>query len=230
MASGEDRAEDGRATRWAGHRERRRAELVTAALAAIGEHGPGVSTELIAQRAGIPRPRLYRIFTDADDLHDAIAHRVADSLMDQLTPTLTRPSGTPNEIITRIVDVFVTWMTDNVSLYHYLVLRATAPGEPVIVDVRSRISRLLADLLRGYLIVLGLDPSGSDPLSWGLVGMVESTTERWLVAPGTLGRDGLVDQLSIWIWGLLDHMLRASGVILAPDVPLPPFPEPEHTA
>lgn len=228
MADDGGRAGDGRATRWVGHRDRRRAEIVTAALAAIAEHGPAVSTEQIARQAGLPRPRLYRHFADASDLHEAIALRVADSLMAELTPALTRPSGTPHGIIGRVVDTFVTWMTDNVLLYRYIVSRARfsdGAGDPVIVDVRARISRMLADLLGGYLGVLGLDPRSADPLSYGLVGMVESATERWLVAPGSLTRHGLVSQLSIWIWGLLDHMLRAAGVQLDPNLPLPPLPD-----
>ncbi|ANZ35910.1 hypothetical protein BBK82_07250 [Lentzea guizhouensis] len=49
---------DGRAARWAGQREMRRAEVAAAALDAIAEHGPQVSTEQIAERAGIARHTL----------------------------------------------------------------------------------------------------------------------------------------------------------------------------
>jgi AcrR family transcriptional regulator len=216
---------DGRATRWAGHRDRRRAEIVSAALAAIDEHGPGVSTEQIAERAGIPRPRLYRHFADADDLHDAIAQRAAASLMTELTPALSAPTGTPRDIITLVVRTFVTWMTDNASLYRYVVLRTSGAGggEQVIADVRSTVSGMLGDLLARYLVLFTLDPRAADPLAFGLVGMVESATERWLAAPGQLSRDALVAQVSFWVWGVLDTMLRVVGVVIDPDVPLPPL-------
>jgi AcrR family transcriptional regulator len=218
-------AVDGRATRWAGHRARRRAEIVAAALVAVKEHGPDVSTEQIAERAGIPRPRLYRHFTDAEDLHDAVAQCAADLLIAEIAPTLTGLVGTPRGIIVRIVDTFVTWMTENVSLYHYVVNRATGGrtgGNRVVADARTTVSGMLRDFLERYCALLGIDPVTVDPLAFGLVGMVESATQRWLVAPGVLGREALVDQVSIWIWGLLDHILRSIGVVVDPDEPLPP--------
>ncbi|GAA0635528.1 hypothetical protein GCM10010174_66490 [Kutzneria viridogrisea] len=55
----------------------------------------------------------------------------------------------------------------------------------------------------------------------GLIGA--GPGQRWLVAPGPLGRDELVAQLSMWIWGLLDLMCRAAGVVIDPDEPLPPL-------
>lgn len=218
---------DGRVARWAGQRAKRRAEIVTAALAAIGEHGPGVSTEQIAARAGIARPLLYRHFTGAEDLYTAVAGRAGELIVAELVPVLTRPSGTARAMITRVVHTFVVWMTDNVSLYRYVLLRAVdvqSGRSPLIADVRTAISAMLRDLLAGYLTAFELDIQVADPLAFGLVGMVESTTDRWLVAPGGLGRDDLVAQLATWIWGLLDNALRMVGVVLDPDEPLPPLP------
>lgn len=218
---------DGRAARWAGQRAKRRAEIVAAALAVIGTHGSDVSTEQIARRAGIARPQLYRHFADAEDLYDAIATRAAELLVAEMAPVLTRPYGTARAVITRIVGTFVTWMTEHVALYDYVVARsvhAPAGGSELIADVRTAISALLRDLLTGYLVVLRLDTGIADPLAHGLVGMVESTTRRWLTVPAALSRDDLVAQLTMWVWGLLDNMLRLAGVVLDPDQPLPELP------
>lgn len=218
---------DGRAARWAGQRAKRRAEIVAAALAEIGERGSDVSTEQIARRAGIARPRLYRHFADAEDLYDAIGSRAAELLIAEMAPVMTRPSGTPRAIITRIVATFVVWMTENTSIYYYVVSRSVHVGpddSELIADVRDAISDMLRDLLAGYLRILGLATGIADPLAHGLVGMVESTTQRWLVVPGALRRDDLVAQLATWVWGLLDNMLRSAGVVLDPDLPLPELP------
>lgn len=219
---------DGRVARWAGHRAKRRAEIVAAALGAIREHGPGVSTEQIAAHAGIARPLLYRHFTDADDLYGAVAQRAGDLIVAEMVPVLTRPGGTARAMITRVVRTFVVWMTDNVSLYRYVLLRAVdvqSGRSPLIADVRTAISAMLRDLLAGYLTAFELDIQVADPLAFGLVGMVESTTDRWLAAPGQLGIDDLVAQLASWIWALLDGVLRMVGVVLDPDQPLPPLPD-----
>lgn len=227
-SNGQADAVDGRAARWAGQRDKRRAEIVEAAVRAISEYGPDVSTGQIATTAGIARPALYRHFTDAHDLHGAVARQVATVFIAELTPTLTEPTGTAHDTITRAVHRFVCWMTDNTSLYRYVVSRSAerhSGRPPVIADVRSAISTLLRDLLAGYLTVFERDPQAADPLAFGLVGMVESATARWLEAPGPFGRDELIGHLSTWIWGLLDAVLRGEGVTLDPDRPLPALPD-----
>ena len=228
MADGDaGRPVDGRAARWAGQRAKRRAEIVAAALAEIEEHGTGVVTERIAARAGIARPRLYRHFADAEDLYEAIAQGAADLLIGAMTPVLTNPTGTGMEMITRAVRTFVVWLSDHVSLYRYVILRSVSqrsPGESLISDVRTAIGTMLRDVFAGYLRLFDCDPSVADSLAFAVVGMVESTTARWLAERGPMSRDELVEQLSVWVWALVDNVLRALGVTLGPDVPLPVTP------
>jgi len=206
---------DGRAARWAGQQERRRAEFVDAALAAIAEHGPEVSTEQIAERAGVARTRLYRHFADAADLQRAIAERAAELVTAELAP-LWHPSGSPNEMISAVISTHLRWLTEHVHLHRYLL--RTGPGT---TDVRGTIARHLSGLFSGYLTAFGLDPAPADTIAFGLVGYVESATTRWLDHPGTLSLAQLTDQLTGTIWAMLDHTLRAGGVEVDPDRPLP---------
>lgn len=175
------------------------------------------------------RPQLYRQFTDAQDLHNAIARSAVESFLATMAPALTSSSGSPRSLITQLVRTFVTWMTDNVSRYHYVLTRAggagAGDGEGALADARTTVGCLLRDLLAGYFVVLQVDPALADPLAFGLVGMVESATERWLVTPGSQGRDALVAQLSVWIWSLLDGLARTVGVVIDPDQPLAPLPD-----
>ncbi|MGW3966599.1 TetR/AcrR family transcriptional regulator [Amycolatopsis sp. NPDC005003] len=206
---------DGRATRWAGQQERRRAEFVDAALAAIAEHGPDVSTEQIAERAGVARTRLYRHFADAADLRRAIAQRAAELVTADLAP-LWHPEGSPNEMISTVISTHLRWLTEHAHLHRYL-----ARGTPDGPDVRGAIARHLSRLFAGYLTAFGLDPAPADTIAFGLVGYVESATTRWLDHPGTLTLPQLTAQLTGTIWAMLDHTLRAGGVRLDPDRPLP---------
>ncbi|WP_290059999.1 TetR/AcrR family transcriptional regulator [Amycolatopsis solani] len=206
---------DGRAARWAGQQERRRAEFVDAALAAIAEHGPEVSTEQIAERAGVARTRLYRHFADAADLQRAIAERAAELVTAELAP-LWHPSGSPHEMITAVISTHLRWLTEHESLHRYLT--RAVPATP---DVRGTIARHLSGLFSGYLTAFGLDPAPADTIAFGLVGYVESATTRWLDHPGALSLPQLTDQLTGTIWAMLDHTLKAGGVDLDPDRPLP---------
>ncbi|RSD09318.1 TetR/AcrR family transcriptional regulator [Amycolatopsis eburnea] len=206
---------DGRAARWAGQQERRRAEFVDAALAAIAEHGPDVSTEQIAERAGVARTRLYRHFADAADLQRAIAERAAELVTAELAP-LWHPSGSPHEMITTVISTHLRWLTEHEPLHRYL-----ARAVPATTDVRGTIARHLSGLFSGYLTAFGLDPAPADTIAFGLVGYVESATTRWLDHPGALSLAQLTDQLTGTIWAMLDHTLKAGGVELDPDRPLP---------
>ena len=217
---------DGRAARWAGQRERRRAQIVQAALDAIRELGPNVSTEQIAERAGIARPQIYRHFDDAGDLYRTVARSAADLLLTETTGVLARPSGTPRGIIAQVVSTFVHWITDNVSLYQYVVTSSTGAAHDgqVAADARAEISGLVRDLLNAYLGVLGASFDAADPLAFGLVGLVESSTQRWVAEPGQVTRDNLVELLVGSIWVLFDAVLRSQGVAVNPDQPLPELP------
>jgi len=207
---------DGRAARWAGQQERRRAEFVDAALAAIAEHGPDVSTEQIAERAGVARTRLYRHFSDAADLRRAIARRAAELVTAELGP-LWHPEGSPRSMITVVIETHLRWLTGHASLHRYLMRSVPEPG----ADVRGAIARHLSRLFTGYLAAFGLDTAPADTIAFGLVGYVESATTRWLDHPGALSLAQLTEQLSGTIWAMLDHTLRAGGVSLDPDRPLP---------
>jgi AcrR family transcriptional regulator len=210
---------DGRAVRWAGQQERRRAEFVAAALAAIAEHGPDVSTELIAERAGVARTRLYRHFNDAADLQGAIAKRAAELVTAELEP-LWHPQGSPHEMIAAAIGTHLRWLTEHAQLHRYLVRhqRSAPPGG---TDVRGAIACHLSRLFTGYLGAFGLDTAPADTIAFGLVGYVESATTRWLDHPGALSLAQLTDQLTGTIWAMLDHTLRSGGVELDPDRPLP---------
>lgn len=216
---------DGRAARWAGQREARRDEVVAAALLAIAEHGPQVSTEQITERAAIARPTLYRHFADAEDLYDTVAHRIGEMLVGELAPTMRNPEGSAREIISRIVHTYVVWFAANDRLYQYLVsrsLHSQSGAEQPATTVRLQIGEHLRELLGAYIALLGGDPRIADPLAFGLIGMVETAAVRWVTSSDPLlDRDELVTHLTGWAWGSLDVALRAIGVQLDPDVPLP---------
>lgn len=218
---------DGRATRWAGQRERRRQEFVDAALRAIAAHGPEVSTEQIAEEAGVGRTRLYKYFADATDLQRAIADRVAALITAELEPAW-EFRGTPMEIISAAVDAHTRWLEEHGHLYRYLTrhsLSAQAGESNAVTDVKTAIARNLTAMFETYLGLFGVDDRLAEPVAFALVGLVESSAGRWLENPRGLTRDELAELLARWVWRLLDDTLRTGGVELDPHQPLPPSPE-----
>jgi AcrR family transcriptional regulator len=213
---------DGRSTRWAGQHERRRAEFVEAALTAIARHGPGTSTVQIAREAGVSRSRLYKHFADSADLQRAIAQRVAALITADLEPAWS-PSGSPMQMITTGVRTHLRWLTEHGNLYGYLTrhsLSVAPDGSDAITDIKSALGRHLQDLFTNYLMVFELPTETAEPAGFGIVGLVEGATARWLAHPTRLTRDELTAHLARWIWLMLDDVLRAGGVTLDPDKPL----------
>lgn len=198
-----------------------------AAIAAIEAHGPAVSTGQVAQHAGVARPQLYRHFQDADDLHRAVGRRAGELLIAEMAPLLTHPGGSPAHMIDQAVRTLVRWLAEHANLYQYLTQRAgggPAGQRGVVADIKTTLGTQLSALLGGYLAVFDLSPRIADPIAFGLVGFVESATDRWLSEPGPLSQEDLADYLANWIWGTLDHVFRSAGVVVDPDEPLPPPP------
>lgn len=236
--SASDRTTDGRAARWAGQRERRRRDFVEAALRAIEEHGAEVSTEQIAEVAGVARPQIYKHFTDATDLQRAIADRAVELINADLAP-LWQLHGTPMQMITSAINSHTTWLADHNSLYRYLSIHAVPArvGRDAITDVKTAIARHLTLLLEHYLTVFGVDTRVAEPVAYGVVGLVDCSTARWLASPRGMDHAEFAQLLARWVWLILEDILRAGGIELDPDMPLdapgitfPPGPDPVDTA
>ncbi|AIG76158.1 Hypothetical protein AJAP_16425 [Amycolatopsis japonica] len=216
------RSGDGRAARWTGQRERRRREFVEAALRAIAEHGPRVSTARIADEAGVARPQLYKHFDDATDLQRAITVQATRLVATALRP-LWELRGSAMELITVAVDAHTGWLSENGNLYRYLSLHSHGDRDAV-TDVRTVIARQLTRLFEHYMTLLGMDTRDAEPAAFGVVGLVDSCTAQWLENPRDVPRTELAALLTRWTWRLLDDTLRAGGVELDPHITLPPAP------
>lgn len=210
---------DGRAARWAGQRERRREEFVNAVLALVDADGPEVTTAQVTERLGLSRTKVYRYFTDAEELHRAVAARVETMLSAQLAPVFDL-HGSPRDMIEGVVGAHVEWLTEHGNLYRYLALRAPTG----IADIQQAIGRHLGEFIGTWMDALEVPSRSAGPLAHGIVGLVESATARWLDAPGDLDALDLTEDLSTWIWLLADGILRRDGVALDPDEPLVPAP------
>lgn len=217
-----DAAEDGRATRWIGQRARRRTEFVEAAITAIGEDGPEVSTAQIAARAGVARTRLYRYFDDAEDLQRAIAERVTEMVLAELAPLWDSDSSVL-ETFQAVTVGQLRWLTEHTHLYRYLAThsapKTTASG--VLLDIRTAIGRYLTGRIAEYLHAAELDARIAEPVAFALVGMVESAATRWLDNPGETTLDELSASLTSWAWAVVDQALSAAGLRLDPHQSMP---------
>jgi AcrR family transcriptional regulator len=198
----------GRAGRWAGHREQRRAELVESAIEAIREHGAGVSVAGIAAAAGVTKPVLYRHFTDRADLQRAVSERAAKMLLDRLLPEL-ESRRDPIERIRAIVDAFLAAVEDEPELWRFVVHNPGGEqeaGADVVAHNLALIAGMIAAGLMEELRTRRRDAGGAEAWAYGIAGMVYTAGDWWLQRR-TMTRATLTDYLTELIWGGLSGVL-----------------------
>ncbi|HWE91776.1 MAG TPA: TetR/AcrR family transcriptional regulator [Pseudonocardiaceae bacterium] len=209
---------DGRAARWDSHRSDRQRQLLDAGIEAIEESGVNVGVRHVAERAGIPRSVVYRLFEDRDDFEEQLRARIVEQLMTDLAPTLA-PHGTLQHAIHRAASTYVGWCADHPALQQYVGLGTASRqrgGSPTVTGTRTAIMATVAGLLSSACVRLGVAPRLAQPVANALYGLVDNTVNRWLARPDGMSRAELIEFLEVSIWNVIDGNLRHRGVILDP--------------
>ncbi|WP_254878877.1 TetR/AcrR family transcriptional regulator [Streptomyces sp. NA04227] len=222
MESGQSgRSTDGRRERWRGHKAARREEFVDAALRALAEHGPELRVEQVAREAGVTKPVLYRHFADKAGLQEAVHARGTHLLVTRLAPALD-DSASPVDRIRGAVEGYLSLMEEQPNLYWFI--RRTQPPGPAeqasgVEAGKTIIAATLTHAFDEYLFAFGVDDTAAAPMAHAIVGMVQNTTEWWVIDK-SMPREEIAEQLIGYIWSLLEGVLRRHGVELDPTVPL----------
>jgi AcrR family transcriptional regulator len=200
-------------------RDRRRRHVANAALQVVDETGADAGTALIAERAGIPRPHVYRYFASREDLDDEVVRLAAQDLIQQVRPHLAR-RGTPAQVVEGLVHACATWADAHPHLYRFLAARGQGRTLHRARMGRSRLLDEIAAAARGY--TNSGDESFPEGILVGVMGMVDATVIWWLdQRDETL--DLMVGRLSRHVTLVLQDALAAHGIHLDPAVELEPF-------
>lgn len=207
---------DGRAARWEGHRDRRRAELVVAAVRTIARCGPGATVDQIAEEAGVSRQVLYRQFTDRRDLDRAIVEHAASMLIEQLTPELAVDAGLEMRLRNAFT-AYLDFIDAHLALYQFA--RASER------DISSGSERRIKDAI--FTAVTGTDRQSVDgPVrdvspqvemtAVAVVGITDAVVAAWLDDARGVTRPQLVDQLVTFSLGAILGPTSLGPTSLAP--------------
>jgi AcrR family transcriptional regulator len=196
---------DGRTSRWAGHRDRRRAEFVESAVRTIDRVGPSATVDQIAAEAGVSRQVLYRQFDDRDDLDRAVADHAATLLVEHLTPQLDVAAGVQAGV-RHAITAYLDFIDAHLALYRFVRTRESdaAPGATVR-RVKDTITDTITVLARTVMErSTGGDTALADTTAIALVGMADAVIAAWLDDPRGLSREELVQHLVTLALGLVD--------------------------
>ncbi|GAA2582012.1 TetR/AcrR family transcriptional regulator [Winogradskya consettensis] len=218
-AEGGVKGADGRSKRWAGHRERRCAELVEAVITAIRELGPEPGIDAIAAHAGVSKPVLYRYFEDKGALWEAVGLRAAQDLIAVVAPAVARVRE-ERAVVTAAVDAYLSFIEGDPHLYRFVVhQRGVARERDVVADAVDTVASGLARILGDRLRTLGLDSGAALPWAYGIVGYVQTVGDWWLRHRQPIGREALVEYLTAFLWSGI------AGIRTAADLPFGLSPE-----
>ena len=200
-------------------RANRRLAVATAALQVVDELGPHAGTAIIAERAGIPRPHLYRHFSSREDLDAEVVRLAAQDLNACLRPQLTR-RGTPANVVHGLVQACATWADAHPHLYRFLAAQGQSRTLQRARMGRSRLLDEIAEAARGYTNSgASTFPEG---ILAGVMGMVDATIIWWLDQRDETV-ESVVARLSRHVLLVLRDALADRGLELDPDVELAPF-------
>lgn len=189
---------DGRSTRWDAHRERRRAQLCTAARKAVHRLGPELSMDEMAAAMGTSKSIVYRYFTDKSGLQAAVGQAVLDEIADALGEA-SRQEGPAQARMRAMVEIYVGTLASSPHVYRFVTAQ---PQGATMSTFLSTVADAVAAPLRE---ILGdADPDGRLAALWasGMVGFVRGASEDWIDTPPThrLGTAEMVELLAGWLW------------------------------
>lgn len=159
--------------------DERRAAIVAAALEVIEIVGPTAGTSQIAERAGVPRPHVYRHFESKDELDAEIIRAAAAALREAVRPTLTTGKAIP-EVLHDAIGTAVGWAAEHPNLYRFLAARQQTRA---LHRDRLGRGRFLDMFVEAAANIAGMgDTHGAVPdgVLAGMVGMVDSSIIWWL--------------------------------------------------
>ncbi|MEZ0577636.1 TetR/AcrR family transcriptional regulator [Nocardioides sp. MH1] len=209
-----------RRLRKAGDDQGRRALLVEAATRAIDEGGPRVGVGQIAERAGIPRPHVYRYVESKSQLDLEVARKASADLLEEVRPHLSR-AGTSYDVVHGIAEAIVRWAAEHPNLYRFVAaqkqtrsLHQARMGRSLFLDA---LMVAMADYLRPTQIV----PKAPDGVLAGLIGMVDAGIIWWLDHQDET-QDEVVDRLSRQVTLVLQDMMTQLGYDVPDDMVFDP--------
>ena len=204
---------DGRSTRWRAHRAARREELVTAALRAITDHGPGAGMEEIAAAAATSKTVIYRHFADKEQLHRAVAERVGARVAAALSAA-SASAGDFRSGLREVVAAYLRLVAEDPHVYRFVMAGSPADGaagsggsgtrhDPV-TGLSAAVSAELARRIGTHLRAGGLARGAASSWAHGLVGMVRAAADHWQhpeAAEAAMSPAELADHLTALAWG-----------------------------
>ncbi|MGW4351872.1 TetR/AcrR family transcriptional regulator [Nocardia sp. NPDC004582] len=212
---------DARTERWAEHRAEMRRKLVEAAIRAIEAEGPQASMRAIAAEAKVPKPTLYRFFTDKSELAVAIADRAKQDIVRGLTEARRRPADSPAGVLHAALTGYATLIVEHPNIARFLFLGAENPGVKALENwqaIRTEVAGLITYLIESSGATTEID---ADLYASMVVGSVEGAADWWARPTQLAGSaQEFVSRVEPAVRAIIEIAAAAAGAAIDFDEPI----------
>ena len=178
-----------------------RERLLDAAERAIRRHGPKVSLEQIAARAGVTKPALFAHVGDRRALVHALSERLLARIESEVRAALAAAAG-GRDSLERLIRAELETIAGDAHVYAFV--NGAGAGDTTLESTLAFASRAAAPLVAGIAHdrkSRGLDPAPAEAWAHAIIGMLHMAGLWWIQQPAPeRGARALAAQLTDLLW------------------------------
>ena len=157
----------------------RRRQLLQVALetfAAKGFHDTSMNE--VADNAGVTKPVLYQHFKSKQALYRELVDELGAQLEQEVFAAVSNATG-PRQQVEEGFRAYFRWATAQGPAFRVLFSERNR-ADPALAEAVDRVEAVVADRVAELIDIEGLSESERQVLAFGVVGIAESTSRRWL--------------------------------------------------
>lgn len=157
----------------------RRRQLLRVALSVFADKGyHDTSMNEVAEAAGVTKPVLYQHFDSKRALYAELVTHLGRELEAEILAAV-RAAGGPRQQVEAGFRAYVGWATQQGDAFRVLFAERNRTDLDV-ADAIGKIESMIADTVAGFIQIEGLSDEERRVLAYGVVGLAESTSRRWI--------------------------------------------------
>ena len=169
----------------------RREQFLDLGMEMLRDHSlEEVSTEAIADAAGVSRALLFHYFESKQDFHVALAKAQAQVMLERTVPDM--DAGDPLEILRVSMSAFVDFVYGNAGAYR-AILRGSTSADPELQAVFAQTRATMAQRIFDHSAMFGISVTPLVRMAvHGWLSFVEEVTLAWLADDAGVDREQLL--------------------------------------